>query len=132
LLPYLTANVHFVVRRDSNVLLVPNAALRWSPSSPAEVSPDTRSQKPADKPERSVPGGDANPGKNTKEHLGVVWLKDGGFVRPVEVKLGASDGANTAIMSEDVREGQEIVTGEITEAASAGTHNPFVPQFRRR
>ena len=35
LLPYLTANVRFVVRHESNALLVPNAALRWSPSSPA-------------------------------------------------------------------------------------------------
>ena len=44
LLPYLTANVHFVVRKETNVLLVPNAALRWSPSSLAQIAPDARSQ----------------------------------------------------------------------------------------
>ena len=33
LLPYLTANVRFVARQESNALLVPNAALRWTPSS---------------------------------------------------------------------------------------------------
>ena len=29
LLPYLTANVRFVARQETNALLVPNAALRW-------------------------------------------------------------------------------------------------------
>ena len=36
LLPYLTANVHFIVSKETNALLVPNAALRWSPSSLAQ------------------------------------------------------------------------------------------------
>ena len=31
LLPYLTANVNFIVGERKNVLLVPNAALRWTP-----------------------------------------------------------------------------------------------------
>src|SRR6266571_7412304 len=48
LLPYLTANVRFVARSETNALLVPNAALRWTPSSLAEISPDSRSWKPAD------------------------------------------------------------------------------------
>src|SRR5690348_9444236 len=48
LLPYLTANVHFVTRLETNVLLVPNAALRWSPSSPAQISPEARSQNKTD------------------------------------------------------------------------------------
>ena len=116
LLPYLTANVHFVVRTESNTLSVPNAALRWSPSSLAEVVPSARSSKPVD----------------PKEHSGIVWVKEGEFVRPVEVKLGASDGANTAIVSDSVREGQEVVTGESAGTAKAGTRNPFLPQIRRR
>ena len=32
LLPYLTANVRFVLSHETNALLVPNAALRWTPS----------------------------------------------------------------------------------------------------
>src|SRR5215471_15913483 len=43
LLPYLTANVHFVLSRESNALVVPNAALRWSPSSLGEIAPEARS-----------------------------------------------------------------------------------------
>src|SRR5438477_4231419 len=48
LLPYLTANVRFVVHSETNALLVPNAALRWSPSSPAQIVPEARSWKASD------------------------------------------------------------------------------------
>src|SRR6266404_3035634 len=126
LLPYLTANVHFVVQKESNALLVPNAALRWSPSSLVEVAPEARSEKPTDTTERSNPSG-PNKGQSPKERFGVVWLKDGNVVRPLDVKLGVSDGAATAIISDNLREGQEIVIGETTEIAQAGVQNPFLP-----
>jgi HlyD family secretion protein len=116
LLPYLTANVHFVVQTASDTLSVPNAALRWTPSSQAKVVPAARSSKPVD----------------PKEHSGIVWVKEGEFVRPVEVKLAASDGVNTAIASDGMREGQEVVTGEAAKSAQAGTRNPFIPQIRKR
>ena len=41
LLPYLTANVKFEIDRRTAVLLVPNAALRWSPQ-PDQVAPEFR------------------------------------------------------------------------------------------
>jgi len=134
LLPYLTANVRFVVGRESNALLVPNAALRWSPSSLAQVSPGSRSWKPTD-PEQSAPGsGSKLPGQSQRPHerLGIIWLKDGEFVRPMEVKLGISDGTNTVVAADTLREGQEVVTGEIAGTAQAVTQSPFVPQIRRR
>jgi HlyD family secretion protein len=133
LLPYLTANVRFVVHGETNALLVPNAALRWTPSLLAQVAPDARSWKPAD-PEGNATAADlkSKPDKGPKKRLGTVWLKEGEFVRPVEVKAGASDGADTAIESDALREGQEVVTGETVKTAQSGTQNPFVPQFRRR
>jgi HlyD family secretion protein len=39
LLPYLTANVQFELDRRTNVLMVPNAALRWKPSA-EQVAPE--------------------------------------------------------------------------------------------
>src|SRR5882672_5052045 len=50
LLPYLTASVRFQLKRETNALLVPNAALRWSPSSLAEVAPDARNGNLIDPP----------------------------------------------------------------------------------
>jgi HlyD family secretion protein len=134
LLPYLTANVHFLVRKESNVLLIPNAALRWSPSSLAQIAPDARSRIPVDPPTGNSPGNPnaSKPGKGSGERQGIVWLKEGDFVRPVEVKVGTSDGSNTAVVAGDLHEGQEVVTGETTEKAQAGTKNPFLPQLPPR
>lgn len=129
LLPYLTANVRFIVRKEQNALLVPNAALRWTPSSLEQVAPDSRKPMPADSP------GDPKPSKGDKKSgdpRGRVWVKDGEFVRPAEVKIGASDGANTAVTADGLREGQEVVTGETAETAQAGTLNPFLPAVRKR
>ncbi len=42
LIPYLTANAQFEVERRTNVLLVPNAALRWFPPQPDQVAPEYR------------------------------------------------------------------------------------------
>ena len=36
LLPYLTANAQFEIGRRQDVLLVPNAALRWSPQAESD------------------------------------------------------------------------------------------------
>ncbi len=127
LLPYLTANVHFIVGKASNAVLAPNAALRWSPSSLAQVSPEARNGKTADpEPGPSVPPGGAT------ERSGVIWVKAGNYVRPVKVKLGISDGTNTAITADTPLEGQEVVTGEVAESAQTSARSPFVPQVIRR
>ncbi len=46
LLPYLTANAKFIVGRRQGVLLVPNAALRWSPR-PNQIAPNLRQRSGA-------------------------------------------------------------------------------------
>jgi HlyD family secretion protein len=133
LLPYLTANVHFVTRKESNILLVPNAALRWTPSSLAQISPEARAHGPEDPP--GDPAGDPKSSKQrkgSKERLGTIWLKEGEFVRPLEVKVGASDGANTAVAGDTLQEGQEVVLGETADAGPTTMKNPFLPQIRKR
>ena len=125
LLPYLTANVHFVTSKETNVFLVPNAALRWSPSTLAQVVPEARTQPQDDPP------ADAKQNKgNTK--MGTIWLRDGDLVRPMDVKVGTSDGANTAVVAENLQEGVEVVTGETTSGSQNTTKNPFLPSIIRR
>ena len=135
LLPYLTANVQFEVDRRDDVLMVPNAALRWTPTD-EQVSPDARAatqESPAGTTQRSPstrPAGE----RGSREH-GIVWAKDGKFVKPVRVRIGLSDGANTQIEGKEVTEGMEVVTGEVDTsagAASGGAKNPFIPQFGNR
>ena len=47
LLPYMTADLKFEVERHPDVLLVPNAALRWKPQ-PSEIAPDHRRKQGGD------------------------------------------------------------------------------------
>ena len=53
-------------------------------------------------------------------------------VRPVEVKIGTSDGANTAGTADELREGQVVITGEIVATAQTDVKNPFLPKVIRR
>lgn len=129
LLPYLTANVRFQLSHETNALLVPNAALRWSPSSLAQIAPDARPGNLNDPPNGGPP---AKPARGQKSSRRTLWLKEGQFVRPIEVTTGTSDGANTAVAAEGLDEGQEVVTGETAAAEQTDVKNPFIPQYRRR
>jgi HlyD family secretion protein len=126
LLPYLTANVDFVVRKETNALIVPNAALRWSPSSLAQIAPDIRAKIQNDPPGDS---NSANPAKG--ETRGVVWSKEGDYARPIGVKVSATDGVNTAILSDTLKEGAQIITGAVAGGAETTGSNPFLPSAVR-
>jgi HlyD family secretion protein len=120
LLPYLTANVRFILDSETNALLVPNAALRWTPDSLAEIAPNFRKTFAMD-----PPADDSQPSLSGTR---TVWLKDGDFVRPLEVTAGISDGVNTVVTAQDLRVGVPLVTGdEIGASASGAGNSPFLP-----
>jgi len=128
LLPYLTANVKFEVHRCQNVLLVPGAALRWTPSV-EQVAPEYRNGPGPDQSQPTAllqeppsdPSGD-------KTELSVVYLAFGEYVKPVPIEIGLSDGVYTEISGTGLEEGMEVVTGSEVSDISTGTNNPFVPK----
>jgi HlyD family secretion protein len=143
LLPYLTANLTFHVAERKNALLAPNAALRWKPQL-AQVAPEFRDeyeqslrkrapQTPGEEP--AAPAGDKKPGKDREGGAashGMVWVKEGEFVRPIKLVTGLTDGAMTEIVKvqqegETLEEGTQLVTGEVQGQAGPGTTNPFAP-----
>jgi HlyD family secretion protein len=137
LLPYLTANLNFELDRRHNVLLVPKAALSWSPQ-PQLVVPEFRtatgeSNGNGDHPENQPSSRKTARSAVEGRHAGVVWVPQGNLVRPVAVEIGLSDGAQTEISGDALQEGQPVIIGE-KRAASAETAaaNPFTPQLRRR
>ena len=67
-----------------------------------------------------------------RHESGRLWIADGNFVRPVTVRIIATDGTMTEVRGKDVSEGMEVVVGEniVTEADSDAT-NPFMPKLLR-
>jgi HlyD family secretion protein len=136
LLPYLTANAKFIVGEQHNVLLVPNAALRWLPQ-PDQIAKEFRAQgKQGGATGAAASGAPASGGKEGKKQ-GVLWVPEGALVRPVKVAVGLSDGSLTQVTAAALKEGTPVVVGEIEKQAgqsgkAAPGASPFTPQLFRR
>ena len=136
LLPYLTANVQFELSHSSNVLLVPNVALRWSPR-PEQVAAEFRTAS-SDSTHRN--GNNYNGKKSSSNHSaetspasnghGIIWVQQGDYVRPIKVRVGPSDGTVTEVEDKELQEGLQVIFGEQQQSTVTGTTNPFTPQLR--
>jgi len=130
LVPYQTANGQFQVDERKNVLLVPNAALRWRPQ-PQQVAPDYRSEYQQAQRNREAAKTGGAPAPRKDRNRGMVWVEENGLVRPVIIQTGLTDGSSTEIvkvLKGDLEEGAHIVTGEQAKGGSDKTTNPFAPQ----
>jgi HlyD family secretion protein len=123
LLPYLTANVQFEVATHRDVLLVPNAALRWTPP-PAMIAPDAR-----ENPQRRKAPAAADTGSKAKPERGIVWVEAGEYLRPISVRIGLTDNTVTEVQSDELADSTEIVVGELHQNDGNATTNPFTPQM---
>jgi HlyD family secretion protein len=105
--------------------LVPNAALRWPPK-PEQIAPEFRASSNQPSSEESQTG------SYNHNHQGVVWIQEGSYVRPIKVRTGLNDGTMTEITGDGIKEGLQIITGELQQTeTNTGTTNPFVPQIRK-
>ncbi len=130
LLPYLTANAKFITGRREDVLLVPNAALRWSPQQD-RIAPDARKKRNAGEGSKREKRGDSESSGSTQPS-GNIWVEQGNFVRPVHVNVGLTDGAFTEVTGKDVTDGMVAVIGETTKEEKAGAataRSPLMPQL---
>ncbi len=129
LLPYLTANVKFLVDERHEVLLVPNAALRFTPAPERVVSDQPN---PGSEEERSSPLDSARDAQKGGQARGTVWVPEAGAVRPVAVRIGLTDGSLTEVESEGLKEGTPLVVGELQDETSGLSYSsPFAPQFSK-
>lgn len=111
--PGMTASAEIVVSRVDGGLLVPNAALRFSPpdTTPAGAAPtgvgvlDSLIGSAA--PSRAVANsnGDTPP----PDASGRVFVVENGRLKPVFIGIGASDGTRTEIVSGPLKPGQRVV-----------------------
>lgn len=126
LLPYLTADVKFEIKRRDDVLRAPNAALRFQPR-PDQVAgalPVAAADNKGGKMK-----GDKMAGKSMTRQA-VLWVERQGRLAPIEVTTGLSDGAYTEVSGPEVSEGLAVVIGENLATSTDQVNNPFAPKFR--
>ncbi len=137
LLPYLTANAKFHIGRRTGVLLVPNAALRWTPL-PNQIAPEDRRRSHGHAGTSGTDGEDMHGAGGAEQVRGTIWAPQGKFVRPVHVNVGMTDGLVTEVEGRDLAEGLQVIVGATTAESNVGPgslapgveKSPFTPQIR--
>ncbi len=127
LLPYLTAQADILVAQRKNVLMVPNAALRWVPRSNEILAGSEAKPSPSARAAGKLPMAPGAPG-GAHRPTGTVWIPDGGYVRPLTVQLGLANDYQTEIFSPTLKPGTRVVVGERQARSRApSASNPFIP-----
>ena len=116
--PGMTATATITATRRTDVLLVPNTALRLTPTAKAAEATTTTSMAPNLLPR--MPGNNtrrpAATGASTATAKQVWVLRDGATVA-VAVTPGISDGHMTEITGGDLKAGMQVITAQKTAAA---------------
>lgn len=118
--PGMTATADIVTRKLSDVLLVPNAALRFNPQQAggsgqrggitSQILPGPR--RFGNRATQSVTFGAGS--RQT-----VYVLGDDGQPKPVNVVIGDSDGTRTVIAGGDLKQGMKVITGQLAAGQQA-------------
>lgn len=131
--PGMTANVGFLVSRKSDVLKIPNMAIRFRP--PSEKQNAHEFLRQANRPGAS---GRAGRGRAASSRPGSGDGKDGRWVRihvlkdlqpqPIQVRLGITDGFYTEVIEGELQDEQQIILATSDSAKSntrPAVSNPF-------
>ena len=135
--PGMTANVEFLVSQKSNVLKIPNMAIRFRPPWEKQEAQDIIRQA-------SRSGGSGLGGRRrTRAASGGPERKEGRWVKvyvlrnlepaPVEVRVGISDGSFTEVIEGQIGEKEPLILSisDSTKATGpSGVTNPFQSQTR--
>lgn len=151
LLPGMTATIDFYVDQRNNVLMIPNAALRFQPTDEMKTEFMTRMQKeratmPDSLKQRFQSGrgsggqNGSGPGYSSGGTRGTFWYVDeNGNPDMGFAVLGLTDGKNTEIIrSRTLKEGTQVITGfetagnEQAQNSNILTPNRNMPRGMRR
>ncbi|MEA3065440.1 MAG: HlyD family secretion protein [Sphingomonadales bacterium] len=124
--PGMTATAEIVTSERSKVLLVPNAALRYSPEREAAQAARQGSGGVTKVlvPQRGGRGGRGG-GAQRQTTIGrgsqqtVYVLGEDGEPGPIRVTVGETNGSDTEVTSTELREGMKVITGRLASGESA-------------
>lgn len=112
--PGMTATATITVDERKDVVLIPNAALRYAPPKVAVAEPEgggslfSKIMPRPPRPERTV-SADPNAAKKEQE----VWVLRNGQPTPVTVTKGLTDGIMTELVAGSLEPGAEVVTDQV-------------------
>jgi HlyD family secretion protein len=119
--PGMTATAEIIVQKVQNALLVPNAALRFSPQDKtnSETNGQTGFVNPL-LPGRHGPPQNANQNPQTKGNKNFkkeqrVWKLQNGQPMPIPVTIGMTDGVMTEIIAGDVTPGLALLVDTVSK-----------------
>ena len=124
LLPGMTAYVNIGVAQRKDVLLVPNAALRFKPAEADEAAADKGGEKPAaasgpgGAPRNGNAGDGKGRGKKREGNNGRVYVVEGRTIKPVQVQIGITDNRNTEVLGGELKPGDTVVIGDAPSVAT--------------
>ncbi len=111
LLPGMTATADIRTRHLQNVLLVPNAAFRYSPPATARASQSGGSLfSRMFRPPRMPRGGNGDKKAEENTHERKVWLLREGKSEAMSITVGASDGIHTEVTKGPLQAGMALIT----------------------
>lgn len=118
--PGMTATAEIITLQKNNVLLVPNAALRFTPAAGSGQSGGGVAGALVPRGGRRGSGGaekSATIGRGAKQ---TVYVKgEDGQPRATEVTTGDTNGQVTEVLSGDLKPGIEVITGQLATSGSS-------------
>jgi HlyD family secretion protein len=119
--PGMTATADIVTMEKKNVLLVPNAALRFKPQTagaPAAQASGGIAGALTPRMRRRGGGGDGAAPLERGSKQSVYVKQADGSLKQISVTTGDSDGSMTEITGGDLQPGMQVVTGQLAGATS--------------
>ncbi len=111
LLPGMTANLAFQIENRANVLVVPNAALRFRPKPDWVRKSDQAILEGLS--EGDAPAGERKDSAAPRsQRTACVWVMDGDQLAAVEIVTGLAGKHGTEVVSGGLAEGQDVVVGK--------------------
>jgi HlyD family secretion protein len=111
LLPGMTAYVNITFAKHDNVLLVPNAALRYRPKNEETMMALKKEDKKTDKPKAEDDG----------LARGKVYILKDNKLQMVRVKTSITNGKFTEIISSELKANDLVITGDMMGDQKAGS-----------
>ncbi|MCF7985845.1 MAG: efflux RND transporter periplasmic adaptor subunit [Thiohalocapsa sp.] len=110
--PGMTATAEILVERIEDALLVPNAALRFSPPR-AAAAREAGGRGLVGMLLPRAPGSRRDNAGTERAGDARVWLLADGEPAAVSIETGASDGAQTQVLSGDLKAGQQVLVDSV-------------------